>query len=114
MPTPPPTTIDNFFTQGGLGQIVSSIMLIIGLLIVAIALLRAVKDIASGSVGKAVKSILGSFILAAFLIFPGNLIPQGIRAFKAVLVAVETTFTSTTGNSSTVTTTPPVTAPPTT
>jgi hypothetical protein len=93
------TTSNNFFTQPGLGTLVADFLFVMGLLIVVFAIVRVVKDVAAGQIGKAFKTVIGALVLASFMLFPGSLIYPAISAFKGVVSSVINTVSSFGGNS---------------
>lgn len=67
------------FWDQGIGRALATLMGVIGLIVVVIALLNVVKNIAGGKIGQAVKGVIGAIILAVFLFNP-QLINTSIRA----------------------------------
>ena len=109
MPTVP-ITPQNFFDQPGLGTVIKAALGIMGLLVVVFAIVRVIKHVAGGQIGAAVKTVVGSLCLAAFMLFPGQLIYPAIQGFTGIITSVINTVSSVGGSSSA----PPVTAPLTT
>lgn len=102
------TTAQNFFDTPGIGEVIKAFLLVLGMIVVVVAIVRVFKDVSGGQIGKAVKTIVGSLVLAAFMLFPGQLIYPAISAFSGVVSSVINTISSFGGSTSTSTTTPVV------
>ncbi len=104
----PQLTPQNFFDQPGLGSIAKYLLMVMGMIVVVMALFRIIKHVSSGQMGSAVKVGIGSLVLAAFMLFPGQLIYPSISAVSSLVSGAITTVngaSSTTG--STTVTVPP-------
>lgn len=113
------------FWDTGLGKMLGTAMGVVGIIVVVYAILKTVKNIASGKVGDAVKGIVGAVILASVLFNP-TLIESAIKAGGTVVQkAIETVSqiggsggsggtpgTGTGGTTPTPTAPPAVTTPP--
>jgi len=78
------------FWDTGLGNILKTAMGVVGILVVVYAVLKGVKNVASGKVADAVKGIIGAVLLAAVLFNP-LLIENAIKAGgKVISAAIET------------------------
>jgi hypothetical protein len=99
------------FWSTTLGTILSYFLGVIGILVVVFAVVRVIGHVAKGEVGKAVKAIIGSVILAAFLFAPGTLIGNsnsGVIGIGSNIVnAVISTITGITSSGGTTSSTQP-------
>lgn len=78
------------FWDTGLGKMLGTAMGVVGIIVVVYAILKTVKNIASGKVGDAVKGIIGAVVLASVLFNP-TLIESAIKAGGTVVQkAIET------------------------
>jgi uncharacterized membrane protein len=106
------TTAQNFFDTPGLGEVVKAFLMVLGLLVVVVAIVRVIKHVSAGQIGAAFKTVIGSLCLAAFMLFPGQLIYPAISAFSGVVSSVISTVSSFGSNNTTGTPgTTPVTTP---
>ena len=97
------------FWSNGFGAILASFMQVIGILVVLFAIFRVIQHVAKGEVSKAVKAVLGSVVLAVFLIQP-PLINSTIDASSGVVSSVISTISNLAGGGSN--STPSTTIPP--
>jgi len=67
------------FWETGLGKMLGTAMGVVGIIIVVYAVMKTVKNVASGKVGDAVKGVVGAVLIAAVLFQP-TLIQSAIRA----------------------------------
>ena len=97
------------FWTTSIGTMLGAFLKVMGLLVVVFAIVRVVQHVAKGDIAKAVKSVLGSVILAAFLFQP-SLVQGAINVGGTVVNAVIDTVSQVAGGSSqTPATTPPAT-----
>ena len=61
------------FWSEGLGATLATLLGVVGICVVVFAVLRAIKKVADGKIGDAIKGILASTVLAAVLFNPGIL-----------------------------------------
>ena len=99
------TATYNFWTDPGIGPILATFLGVLGILVVIFAIINVIKHVAKGEVGKAVKGVIGSVLLAAFLFQP-QLASAAINAGGAVVSKVIDTVSSIAGNGTTPTTPP--------
>lgn len=81
-------SIVGFFNETTVGKAIASLMAAAGALVVIIGVFKALKDAFGGNMGKAAKTVLGSLVLAAFLIFPGAIITTLVGTVNKVITAV--------------------------
>jgi len=86
------------FWQTSMGSALKTIMGIVAILIVVYALLKAVKNMASGKVADSVKGVIGAVLLAAVLFNP-PLIQNAIRAGGNLMNSVINTVSEVVGGS---------------
>jgi hypothetical protein len=95
----PTLTTQNFFDTPGIGELLKAVLLVLGFIVVVVAIIRVIKDVAGGQIGKAVKTVVGSLVLAAFMLFPGQLIYPAISAFSGLVSSAISTVSSFGGGS---------------
>lgn len=61
---------DSDFFSSDLGGVIASFFRAGGILIVIVAIVKALKEISGGNIGKAVKGILGAVVIAVFMFEP--------------------------------------------
>jgi uncharacterized sodium:solute symporter family permease YidK len=103
------------FWDTGLGNILKTAMGVVGILVVVYAVLKGVKNVASGKVADAVKGIIGAVMLAAVLFNPTlieNAIKAGGKVINAAIETVASIGDSANTGTPTTPTTPGATTPP--
>jgi hypothetical protein len=103
------------FWDTGLGNILKTAMGVVGILVVVYAVLKGVKNVASGKVADAVKGIIGAVLLAAVLFNPTlieNAIKAGGKVINAAIETVASIGDSANSGTPTTPTTPDATTPP--
>ena len=88
------------FWSSSFGNVLQSFLTAIGCLVVIFAIVSCVKHVAKGDIGKAVKGVLGSVLLAAFLFQP-TLATDLINVGGTVVSTVINTVSQLAGGSST-------------
>lgn len=87
------------FWDTSMGSALRTLMGIMGILIVVYAILKAVKNIATGKVADSVKGIVGAILLAAVLFNP-PLIQSAIKAGSNIVESAINTISEVGGGSS--------------
>lgn len=87
------------FWDTSMGGVLKTIMGIVGIIVVIYAILKAVKNIATGKVADGVKAIVAAILVAAVLFNP-MLIESGIRAGGKVIESVLKTVNDVAGSGS--------------
>lgn len=93
------------FWNTSLGQVLGAFLGVLGVLVVIFAVVRVIQHVAKGDIAKAVKGVLGSVLLAAFLFNP-TLVQQSIQAGSTIVSKVVNTVSDIAGGSSSNNTTP--------
>lgn len=78
---------DQAFFDTALGGVVRSFLGAGGILIVIVAILKAIKSVSSGKIGDAVKTILGAVVLAVFMFQP-SMITSLISAAAGIIEVI--------------------------
>jgi hypothetical protein len=81
-------TARDFFNSPGLGDLLTSVLGSIGLLLILWSLVKAFKNFISGQIAPAIKNVIAAVFVAVFLFSPaqfGRLIDVAARAVDALL-----------------------------
>lgn len=93
------------FFDSPVGGVIGVFMASIGILVALIAIFRAIKDIVTGKLPAAIKTIIGGFVIAAILIAPVATLGGLIDGTKTIVTKIASTID---GNAKTTNpTTPP-------
>ncbi len=87
------TVNDTDFWESGLGATMATFMGVLGLIVVVVALINAIKRVADGKIGNAVRGVIGALVLAVFLFQP-TLINRSIDAMSSFVESVIETVTT--------------------
>ena len=88
-------TAQSFFQDNFIGRLLGTFMFWAGILIVVVTLFKAIKDIAGGKVGPAVKVVLGGFVLAAVMMAPAAIIDGVTGGIQGLLGKTTTEISKT-------------------